>query len=698
MIFIRGVEVTQAIQYYRAEQHLADPADRGPDNSLTLVAGKAAWVRVYVETDTEGESVGITGSVNALYPISNDRFGAPATALIGQNTQVVLATWQPDYATSRSSLSQTLNYIVPGSVVHGPMVFEINVRDVDSTQHATYSQSILATLQQTLKVRGVMLGYAGLDPNNINNNLVVAAPGLADLQKAAAITLRVYPVSAATFEVATMLTLNTPLTGDASSGQGVHNWAALLAVVATARTADGNKAGYFYYGLLADAFPHSGDQGGIEGGGVASGFAGTFTHELGHYTGRSHAPCGVTPADPNYPAYEPYDSIGARVASIGEYGLDVATGIIPDPNMARDLMSYCGPSWISIYGHKAATNNSALNPQHIGLSAPWYKPYEIIDPWWWLNFRPDPVPYWIDSETIAQFPAPMRKVISIIGTIDSAQRIQVFGVARTEVVSSRLIGVPSEMEAVLHGRRGKELAATRAVEFHVRAWGCGCRETDDRHPVFFQAFLADIAEGSAISIRKEGKTLWRRSAKKGCISIPAPKIRRIEGDRVDISWRPSIPGRAQDTWVRYSVDQGNSWTSAAVYVKGTHTIIDGHDLPAGDLLVEVVIHDGFHSVRSKPAIFRNTDVAPVLAIISPAATVRPRPAGDVLCLWGSIACQPGKSVSDYNFEWRLNGNRIGDELQVFTRVPAKGAHIGEIHVLDRDGKKLAAARVKFTSE
>ena len=111
-----------------------------------------------------------------------------------------------------------------------------------------------------------------------------------------------------------------------------------------------------------------------------------------------------------------------------------------------------------------------------------------------------------------------------------------------------------------------------------------------------------------------------------------------------------------------------------------------------------MIHDGFHSVRSKPAIFRDIDVAPVLAILSPATTVRPLPAGDVLCLWGSIACQPGKSVSDYHFEWRLDGERVGDELQIFTRVPEKGAHIGEIHVNDRDGNKLSSARVKFTSQ
>ena len=45
---IHGVEVTQAVQYYDSERHLTDAADRQPDNSVTLIAGKPAWVRVYV--------------------------------------------------------------------------------------------------------------------------------------------------------------------------------------------------------------------------------------------------------------------------------------------------------------------------------------------------------------------------------------------------------------------------------------------------------------------------------------------------------------------------------------------------------------------------------------------------------------------------------------------------------------------------
>ena len=369
MIFIRGIEVTQGIQYFRADQHLTDPADRGPDNSLVLVAGKAAWIRVYVETDTAGESVEVTGSIDVSYSILNDRFGAPPITLAAQPPGTVTASYSPDYVTTRSSIGQTLNFIVPDTFMHGPLGLQVKLASVDGKQNTTLSQAIRATLQQTLKVRGVMIGYNGPNPSNPSMNLVVAAPGLANLQNTAAWALRVDPVSsAAVFEVATTITQTSALTGTATNGGCTTDWFTLNTAIGNAKTADGNKAGYFYYGLLAAQFPNTSNNGGCESGGVASGFDGgqtAFAHELGHYTGRAHAPCGGvgTSADPNYPAYEPYDSPAARVASIGEYGLDITSGTIPDPSTARDFMSYCGPPWISIYGHKAAINNEALNPE-----------------------------------------------------------------------------------------------------------------------------------------------------------------------------------------------------------------------------------------------------------------------------------------------------------------------------------------------
>ena len=41
--YVAGVEVTQGIQYFGAERHLTNADDRGPDNSVRLVARNPAW-------------------------------------------------------------------------------------------------------------------------------------------------------------------------------------------------------------------------------------------------------------------------------------------------------------------------------------------------------------------------------------------------------------------------------------------------------------------------------------------------------------------------------------------------------------------------------------------------------------------------------------------------------------------------------
>ena len=60
---IWGIEVSQAIQYYEANRHLSDPADRGPDNSVRLIAKKPCWVRVYLRSGLLGASTNVTGEL-----------------------------------------------------------------------------------------------------------------------------------------------------------------------------------------------------------------------------------------------------------------------------------------------------------------------------------------------------------------------------------------------------------------------------------------------------------------------------------------------------------------------------------------------------------------------------------------------------------------------------------------------------------
>jgi hypothetical protein len=66
----------------------------------------------------------------------------------------------------------------------------------------------------------------------------------------------------------------------------------------------------------------------------------TFTHELGHAQGLSHAPCGDA-SDPD--ELYPYPD-----AQIGVQGYDVFASEL-FPTQTPDIMSYCDPAWISDY-------------------------------------------------------------------------------------------------------------------------------------------------------------------------------------------------------------------------------------------------------------------------------------------------------------------------------------------------------------
>jgi len=83
-------------------------------------------------------------------------------------------------------------------------------------------------------------------------------------------------------------------------------------------------------------------------------------HEIGHNLGRDHAPCG-NPDDPD-PAY-PYAG-----ASIGQYGTDIQGNNVGfnTPASHVDVMSYCSPEWVSDYTYTELYDNQRVQ----GLSQP----------------------------------------------------------------------------------------------------------------------------------------------------------------------------------------------------------------------------------------------------------------------------------------------------------------------------------------
>lgn len=140
---------------------------------------------------------------------------------------------------------------------------------------------------------------------------------------------------------------------NAGSGSG---WNTLLGEIDRKRVAEGT--GRAYYGVVNVDYDSGiagmgfiGKPAAIgwdkSGYGEGGNYPDVFTHEVGHTFNRQHAPCGVSPADPSWPADAAHQG-----AQIGVYGFDVANRVSKGPAALKDVMSYCHPIWSSDYTYK----------------------------------------------------------------------------------------------------------------------------------------------------------------------------------------------------------------------------------------------------------------------------------------------------------------------------------------------------------
>ena len=112
----------------------------------------------------------------------------------------------------------------------------------------------------------------------------------------------------------------------------------LLGEVAAIRAMEGGTG--YYMGLMSG--PFDGPTGLATSPGreaFASSDPLTMAHELGHNFSLGHAPCDAPGPDPAFPESD---------GSIGAWGYDFRDASLVPP-WHKDLMSYCGPTWISDY-------------------------------------------------------------------------------------------------------------------------------------------------------------------------------------------------------------------------------------------------------------------------------------------------------------------------------------------------------------
>lgn len=588
------------------------------------------------------------------------------TTLTPTNTGgTTTARANPSYANERGNIGTTLNFAVPANQMQGQMRFRVEIEAPDpyeGTITASRSTIVNVNLQQTLRIAGIMVGYNG--PDRSGNNLQLNAPNVNDLQNTATAAYAMFPVASPTnanFRIAGTITQNQPLAGNISPGGGCpQSWSNLMSQLRNVMTADPNQNGWVFYGLLANGIP-MGPVIGYGGGGLGTGSVGaqmTLAHEAGHALGLRHAPCGNPPrVDGSYPAYKPYDSPNNRQAIIGPYGLNINNGTVRPPQ-SRDLMSYCGNQWISKYHHNSLLNVGRLSPTPVAPS----------------QTQPTTDGGQVDAT---------RRRISITGHVNRTGEIVVESVARIETNLDLSDAVRTDMVAELVDRE-EEIIATAsvyAIQHQTRTdrHCADCGPTDEP-PYVFQALVPDRAPGGELRIRDSEEVRWSRTAPEATPVIEEIDATVDEERALSIAWETQDwTEDASEAWIRWSADEGETWNVLTVGVRDNATTLDVSHLPAGDVVFQVLVHDGFHTATAISDVVTVPHQPPTVMIMHPSQedTIPP---GVPIRLWAIVNATDGTELADETYRWMLDGEEVATGADVFIPTPGPGEHELRVHV------------------
>ena len=310
-----------------------------PNHQVPLVAQRHTLVRVFAQT-IEGVSPS-----NVVVTLQGVRNG---------NTLGTLSADPRSIPTnpSRADFSSTVNFTLPASWLSGnvTLIANVNLADANASnnvrQHVANFNSVPA-----LRVVIVPIRYTHTPTNQTYP--AQSVDYISDWIQ------RSFPVHDV------QVTMRTPhsFTGDLRSG---NEWGRLLDRMYILKQGDGfsDNTPVFYYGFVpinngSTQWFSSGiagigwvsppDKAWRESVGINLGQNDNTgilaAHEFGHNMGRYHAPCGGPAGiDPG----SPYTG-----ASIGQFGYDVGQNALRNPATHRDVMSYCGPEWTSDYTYNA---------------------------------------------------------------------------------------------------------------------------------------------------------------------------------------------------------------------------------------------------------------------------------------------------------------------------------------------------------
>ena len=336
-------------------------------------------------------------------------------------------------------------------------------------------------------------------------------------------------------------------------------WQRLLEELSTLSAAEvGQGSATVYYGLIptVNASGATWFEGGVSGFGwigqrvslgldVGAATGNSAGHELGHNFGRHHAPCGnPSSVDPHYP----YPN-----ATIGVYGVDTEEELLLAPAANFDMMSYCGPEWVSDYTYEGLLNNQLMR------AAQTSQPSEGL-------------------------------LVRAMLETDTAEATAAGGLPEVNVLPVyRLSGTAPAADdngytAQLLDASGAIVATQPAALFVAEEEGVSAQMLVAHMPT------PDTAV-AAVRFVRDGRVVGQRVVSAGEAEMGATAAAQATADGMALTWgRADVPAL-----VRVSVD-GVNWTTVALDALGGQLTVARDQLPAGGV-IQIVPGDGSPAVN-----------------------------------------------------------------------------------------------------
>jgi hypothetical protein len=502
-----------------------------PQNSVPLVAGKSTMLRIYARTGDSKQA------------LSNIRIAITATrsgANLSSSPSIMTATLP--LANSRGDINSTLNMKLPANWLSGTIdltvrldpdnqVAETNENNNAITQRLTFTQV------PPLNVKIIPIRYT-----HNPNGRTYAAPTQDIISSW---IFKTYPIHQI------VISWHAPynFTGDLMK---TDDWLRLLNEITALKKSEGAPNGQIYYGLVP---PSDSSSTWFHGGVAGIGWVGSRTsvgmnsastagqiaaHEIGHNMGMMHTPCGSPSGlDASYPYSD---------GSIGQFGIDVSTGQLFSSS-TKDVMSYCNPKWISDYTYKALYRSQVQYGAAMAF-----------------------------TQTAVEYPSmPVQRslLVRAQGGTDGDLSLELLPVY---VISGNQMSDYEAGEYQLHVLGADDEIL---VQIPVRSYGM---EDADGFGIHARIPLPD-KPAEKVRLVKDGQVVAEKLLQVNTLDPVQQMIVEDAGDgNVIVRWSsPEVPAL-----IRYSLDEGKTWTTLAVDVEGGQLLVKETDLPAPGGIFEVI--------------------------------------------------------------------------------------------------------------